>query len=91
MLANYGYTDGSGSYYITVDTDQCNGCGDCATACPQHLFEIITDDYDEKKAAVKEDLRKNIKYLCGPCKPTSGWKTLPCLEACTPDALKHSW
>ena len=21
MLANYGYTDGSGEYYITIDTD----------------------------------------------------------------------
>ena len=43
MLANYGYSDGSGNYFITIDTEKCNRCGDCVAACPsgaakQHLF-----------------------------------------------------
>jgi len=91
MLANYGYTDASGSYYITIDTDLCNGCGECISGCPQHIFQIALDDYDEEKAKVKEEFRKNLKYICAACKPTSGWKSLACLDACKPKAMKHSW
>ena len=27
MLANYGYKDASGDFFITIDTDKCDGCG----------------------------------------------------------------
>ncbi len=93
MLANYGYTDGSGSYFITVDTDKCVECGDhpCAGACPAGVLEIITDDYDDEVCAVREEHRKQIKYSCAPCKPASGWQTLPCTDACPHGALAHSW
>ena len=91
MLANYGYTDGSGTYYITIDTDKCNGCADCAKACPQQMFVVEPDDYDEMKVLIKEKMRKDVKYLCAPCKPTSGPRRLPCMIACTPEAIEHSW
>lgn len=91
MLANYGYTDGSGSYYITIDTDVCDGCGECVKACPAHIFEVAEDDYGDNKAQVAEKSRHSIKYLCAACKPTSGWKSLPCLDACKPGAIKHGW
>lgn len=91
MLANYGYNDGSGDYYITIDTDKCNGCGDCVPACPYGVLEIITDDYDDVVAAVTDEQRKKIKYTCAPCKPTSGERKLPCVESCEPDAIEHSW
>ena len=91
MLANYGYTDGSGSYYITIDTDACNACRECLAACPQHIFGIAVDDYDEEKAAVKDEFKNNLKYLCAICKPVSEWKSLPCLDVCKWRALKHSW
>ncbi len=91
MLANYGYTDGSGTFYITLDTDKCNGCGDCVEACPQHMFVVEPDDYDDEKALIKESVRKDVKYLCAPCKPLSGPRELPCQAACTPGAIEHSW
>ena len=91
MLANYGYNDGSGDYYITIDTDKCNGCDDCVPACPYGVLEIITDDYDDVVAAVTDEHRKKIKYSCAPCKPTSGERKLPCIESCELDAIKHSW
>ena len=47
VIANYGYQDGSGEYYITIDTDKCNSCGKCVDVCPKDVFEMITDDYDE--------------------------------------------
>ncbi len=91
MLANYGYSDGSGTYYITLDTDKCNGCGDCVTACPQQMFVVEPDDYDDDKAVIKEAMRKDVKYLCAPCKPTSGPRELPCEVGCAPGAIVHSW
>jgi Fe-S-cluster-containing hydrogenase component 2 len=93
MIANYGYMDGSGSYYITIDTDNCLTCPHhgCVAACPVGLFVIETDDYDDSVAMVKKEFRHKIKYSCAPCKPISHKPPLPCQTACTPGAIAHSW
>lgn len=95
MLANYGYKDGSGEYFITIDTDRCAGCGDCVVACPANVLEVVEDEFDPIEggmvAAVREAHRKKIKYSCAPCKPTSGERRLPCVLACKPAAISHSW
>jgi Fe-S-cluster-containing hydrogenase component 2 len=96
MLAHYGYKDASGDFFITIDTDQCNGCGDCVMACPAHVFAVVDEDpndpmRDEPVAMVVADKKKKIKYECSPCKPTSGRPTLPCVEACKAGAIFHSW
>jgi len=91
MLANYGYKDGSGEYFITIDTDKCDGCGECVKVCPAGVLEMITNDYDEVVPAVTEEQRKKIKYSCAPCKPVSGPRNVPCIAACKPAAITHSW
>ncbi len=93
MLANYGYQDGAGDFYITVDTDKCVDCGGhpCVAACSAKVMEIIEDDYDDEVAAVAEEHRKKIKYSCAPCKPDQNQPDLPCVTACLPGALVHSW
>jgi len=91
VIANYGYRDGSGEYFIIINTDRCDGCGQCGEACPQDVLEIIINDYDDVVAAVTEAHRNKIKYSCGPCKTTSGAKNLPCISACKPGAISHSW
>jgi len=32
-MANFGYEDASGSYFITIDTSKCDGCAECVHAC----------------------------------------------------------
>ena len=97
MLANYGYEDGSGGFYITIDTDKCNGCGACVTACPAGVLAMGENEYEfdaeGEVALVVPDHRKKIKYSCAPCKPVSGCASadLPCVKACGPDAIAHSW
>lgn len=95
MKANYGYKDGSGEYFITVDSDNCTGCGACVRACPAGVFEIVADPYDplaEKQiAVVTEEHRKRLKYSCMPCKPKGERKPLPCVAACQPGVIAHSW
>lgn len=85
--------DGSGEFFITIDTDICIECSEhgCVGACPEGLFEIIVDDYDDKVAAIKEEHRKKLKYDCAPCKPVSERPPLPCVEACASRAITHSW
>ena len=95
MIANYGYKDGSGDFFIAIDTDKCDGCGDCVAACPAKVLEVAADDFDplsEKSVArVAEAQRKKIKYACAPCKPVSNRPPLPCMAACKPGAISHSW
>lgn len=94
MIANYGYKDGSGEYYISIDTDKCTACESdraCLTACPKGMYEIITDDYDDEVAAVKQQFRRSLAFDCAECKPAGGHASLPCTAACTNGAIKHSW
>lgn len=94
MIANYGYKDGSGDYYISIDTDKCIDCSAaraCLSACPKEMFEFMTDDYDDEVACIRQTNRRSLAYDCAECKPAGGHASLPCTTACTPGAVKHSW
>ncbi|MHA2364301.1 MAG: 4Fe-4S binding protein [Candidatus Hodarchaeales archaeon] len=95
MKANYGYKDGSGDYFISIDTELCNGCSLCVKTCPEGVMEVVENDLDpladDLVAVVTEKHRNKIKYSCAPCKPTSGIKELPCTQVCEPGAIIHSW
>ncbi len=96
MLANYGYKDASGDFFITVDTGKCNGCGGCMAVCPASVLEVVAEDpsdpmRDGPVAVVAADKKKRLKYECNPCKPSAFRPTLPCIEACKADAILHSW
>lgn len=96
MLANYGYMDASGSFFITIDTEKCNGCGDCVKACPASIFVVVDEDYifsmrNEPVAIVSDDKKNKLKYEFNPCKPTVDRHPLPCIAACNAGAISHSW
>jgi Fe-S-cluster-containing hydrogenase component 2 len=96
MLANYGYKDASGDFFIIIDTDKCNGCGNCISACPASIFAVADEDpndpmREEPVALIKQDKKKKLKYECNPCKPTFDRPVLPCVEACKTKAISHSW
>jgi Fe-S-cluster-containing hydrogenase component 2 len=89
MITHYGYTDGSGEYYIIIDTDKCNGCGKCISKCPESALQLETVliDLDDKTvASVTEVHRKKIKYTCSSCKPENN--NTPCVIACEGKAIK---
>jgi len=94
MIANYGFKDGSGDWYLTIDTDKCTGCGKCVEACPPKALEVGPDEIDifreEPVAFVKHDERKKIRYTCAPCKPGFRETPAPCVAACEPGAICHS-
>ena len=92
MIANYGYEDGSGQYYISVDTDQCADCDDkpCVHACAKDVYVIEEDDWDEKVVAVEEGKKVLLGELCSSCKGNEH-SLEPCLAACPHSAMKHSW
>jgi Fe-S-cluster-containing hydrogenase component 2 len=96
MLANYGYKDASGDFFITIDTDKCNGCGDCVGACPAAAFLTVDEDPNDPLreapvAIIAGDKQKKLKYECSPCKPVSDRPPLPCVSACTAGAIRHCW
>ncbi len=92
MITHYGYSDGSGEYYITIDTDKCNGCGKCVRECPESALqmEIMLIDLEDKTvASVTEEHRKKIKYTCASCKPEIN--ATFCVLACESKAIKCTW
>lgn len=96
MFAHHGYSDGSGAYFITVDTGKCDGCGECVSACPAVVLQVIGEDpndpfREEPVVVVRQDMKKKIKYECGPCKPVRNRPPLPCVTACPNAAITHSW
>jgi ferredoxin len=95
MIANYGYKDGSGEFFISIDTDKCDGCGKCMEICTWGVMVVGDDENDplreEPVARVSEEHRKKIKYSCAQCKPVSGATTPPCILSCEPEAISHSW
>jgi Fe-S-cluster-containing hydrogenase component 2 len=97
MKAQYGYTDGSGTYYIIVDTDKCDGCKKCEEACPAGVMIVGEDENDplndQEVAKVNDAERKKLKYTCANagCKPEGQKGTEKCILACEPGALEHTW
>jgi ferredoxin len=92
MKVHYGYSDGSGEFYIVIDAAQCDGCGNCVVKCPQKALELQTvmiDLEDKSVAAVKEEHRKKIKYTCSPCRPDKD--EAPCIAACRNRAICNVW
>ena len=96
MLANYGYKDASGDFFITINTDQCNGCGCCVGVCPAAVFVMVDEDpndpmREDPVVVVAAEKRKRLKYECNSCKPTREPPLLLCVEACKAQAISHSW
>ncbi len=94
MLSNYGFEDGTGTYYIQIDTDACIDCEtrDCVEACPDKLFEIIEDDWEDEVASIREEMRNQIKTACASCKSTEMAGAIPpCSASCSYGAIKHTW
>ena len=91
MIANYGYEDGSGHYYIKIDTSKCAECLDkgCIRVCPEKLFTTELDDFDDEVVLIREDARNTLQTNCAQCK-CSTEKEL-CAAACTANAISFSW
>jgi predicted CoA-substrate-specific enzyme activase len=91
MRISYGYSDGTGEYFLTVAADRCDGCGKCVSACPALVLEVGKNDQGQPKARVKEDVRKRLHLVCPGYQNCSTGSPLNCHTACPGDALSHSW
>ncbi len=91
MIANYGYEDGSGHYYIKIDTAKCAECSDkgCISTCPEKLFVTELDDFDDEVVLIREDARNTLQTSCALCK--SGAEKELCAAACAASAIGFSW
>jgi NAD-dependent dihydropyrimidine dehydrogenase PreA subunit len=89
LIAYYGYTDGSGEYFVVIDSDKCSGCGKCVEHCPKGVLqvELMFIDLDDKPVAiVKEEYCNKIGYICAACKPELN--QAPCVLSCPTGAIK---
>lgn len=94
MIANYGYEDGSGTYYISINTDKCALCKEkrCLSECPAEIFALELDDWEEETVAVKTNKRNYLRDSCMDCKSNPDRaQLLPCQAACSLEAILHSW
>ena len=91
MKAQYGYSDGTGEYFITIDTGLCNGCGECVNSCPAGIFTVERDGATQPKAKVKDESRKKLALLCPGIASCQAGESGNCHSACPTDAITHSW
>lgn len=93
MIANYGYRDAEGEFYVTIDTDRCSSCAEkpCISACPGSVLTGEEDPYGEMVVAVDALQRNRLKHACADCKPHRNRPSLPCTAACPCGAITHSW
>ena len=91
MIVHYGYRDATGDYRITVNTDKCDGCGDCLDICPEKFFELEEDDYDDIKVIVKKDMINKVGILCPGASVCKDANKLNCIEVCEKKAISMSW
>jgi len=87
----YGYSDATGDYFITVDMRKCDGCARCVPACPAAVFEVMQEDGRKPKARVSEAARKRLSILCPGYRVCSAANQNNCRSACPQDALSLSW
>ena len=91
MIIHYGYEDGSGKYYVSIDAETCDACALCVEKCPQKVLKIdsvMLDLEDKQVAVVDEAQRKKIHYACATCH--QGEET-PCFRACERGAIVATW
>ena len=91
MKAQYGYSDGTGEYFITIDSELCDGCGDCIDACPVDILVLAQEESGQPKATVKETVRKRLAFLCSGFKACSQEYQVNCHSVCRKGAIDHSW
>jgi predicted CoA-substrate-specific enzyme activase len=91
MKVHYGYSDGTGEYFITIDVGLCDGCGQCLPACPAGIFTIASDDTGQPKARVKDELRKKLALLCPGFQSCHSEHEVNCHSACPRNAISHTW
>ena len=89
MITHYGYTDGSGEYYVIIDSDKCNGCEKCVKQCPKNALQLeleFIDLEDKPVATIRKECCNKIKYICAECKPEKN--STPCILSCPTEAIK---
>lgn len=91
VKVQYGYNDGTGDYFITIDLESCDGCGQCVSACPAAIFEVVQEDGRHPKARVTEATRKRLSILCPGYRSCSGNHEANCLSICQHDAISLTW
>jgi predicted CoA-substrate-specific enzyme activase len=88
---HYGYSDGTGTYFITIENSRCDGCGECMLVCPSAVFEIVKDDNSQPKVKVKEEARKKLAILCPGFHSCRIAHQANCHSACPKEAINHTW
>ena len=88
---NYGYSDGTGEYFITIDVGRCDGCGHCVSACPAELFVVYQDEDGHPKVKVKKETRKNLALLCPGYDSCRAMHNVDCHITCPQNAISHTW
>jgi len=91
MIVHYGYADGSGDYYIIIDTDKCDGCGKCVDSCPHDILELEEDDYGDVVVRVKEAIKSKVGYVCPGFNPGCSKNEENCHSVCEHDVISHTW
>jgi predicted CoA-substrate-specific enzyme activase len=91
MKISYGYSDGTGEYFLAIDTGKCDACEKCVTVCPAQILEVGRNDQGQPKARVKETVRKKLHLVCPGFESCAKKNSQTCHSVCSGGAISHSW
>lgn len=91
VKVHYGYSDGTGDYFVAIDASRCDGCGKCIEACPAGILGVVENDNGRLKATVREQARKKLALLCPGFQTCSSKHEVNCHSVCPKEAISHSW
>lgn len=87
---NYGYSDGTGTYYITIDSGKCDSCAACVNTCPNTLL-ALSNENGKTAAVIKPEMRKKISQSCPGISTCRNHIEKTCQSVCKNNAISHSW
>jgi ferredoxin len=56
MIIHYGYADGSGKYYVSIDAEKCDACEICIEKCPQKALKIDTVPWSMRRTGKRSNI-----------------------------------
>jgi len=88
---HYGYSDGTGEYFIAIDYNKCDDCSECIKGCPAGIFSQGSGTAGQPAIIIKQETARRLSSLCRGKSSCNSEKGTSCQDFCPQKAINLSW